>query len=404
MNIIFLTLAIDNMNSNSLFVDLIREFKKNDHEITVICPNERRMKQKTKIILDEGIQFLKVKTGNITKTNVIEKGISTILIERQFIRAIKKNLYRTRFDLVIYSTPPVTFAKVISYIKRNHNCFSYLMLKDIFPQNAVDLHLMSQKSLIYRFFKYKEKELYAVSDYIGCTSNANIEYVQKHNTKIDINKIELFPNSIEPRPLVKDSNELNLRKKFGIPAEALLLIYGGNIGIPQGVEFIKEILKASNNKNLYYLIIGSGTKFIDLRDFIANNKIDYVRIINNIPSNEYWEYIRQCDIGLIFLDNRFTVPNTPARLTYYMEAGLPILAATDEATDINHIFGQAKCGFWSKSGDLISFFSNVEKLMDTNLRKKMGSNGRSYLEKNYDVSINYQIIKKHFLEWRKNNV
>ena len=96
--------------------------------------------------------ILKLKIGNTQKTNIIEKGISTILIEGQLIRAIKKYFSDIKFDLVLYATPPVTIAGTVRYIKKRDGALSYLMLKDIFPQNAVDLKMLKKKGMLYAFF------------------------------------------------------------------------------------------------------------------------------------------------------------------------------------------------------------------------------------------------------------
>lgn len=54
-----------------------------------------------------------MKVGNITKSGMIEKGIATLLIESQFKNAISKYFYNTKFDLILYSTPPITLANTI---------------------------------------------------------------------------------------------------------------------------------------------------------------------------------------------------------------------------------------------------------------------------------------------------
>ena len=91
--------------------------------------------------------ILRLKIGNIQKVNPIEKGISTILIEPLFINGIKKYFSNVRFDLVLYATPPITFAKVIKFIKKRDRAKSYLMLKDIFPQNSLDLGMLSASGI-----------------------------------------------------------------------------------------------------------------------------------------------------------------------------------------------------------------------------------------------------------------
>lgn len=140
--------------------------------------------------------------GNITKCSIIEKGISSLQIEYKFKSAIKRYFKDTKFDLILYSTPPVTFSSVIQFFKRRDNAKTYLLLKDIFPQNAVDIGMLSKtgfKGLLYRYFRLVEKKLYAISDRIGCMSPANVEYLLANNPEIESSRTEICPNSIEMR-------------------------------------------------------------------------------------------------------------------------------------------------------------------------------------------------------------
>ena len=398
MKVLFLTLANIDPNSNGLYMDLLRELRKQGHDVFVVYPNEKRMNGCTILSIEEDITYLRVKTGNITKTSFIEKGIATLMIEKQFISAIDYYYNDIVFDLVLYTTPPVTFEKVIRYIKEKTQCKSYLILKDIFPQNAADLEIIKKKGIIYKYFRIKEKKLYEISDYIGCTSKGNIEYIKRHNPEINTKKIELFPNSILPRQLEnKTIDKKSLREKFGIPNSAVVFVYGGNIGRPQGIDFIKDVIKKADDKeNLFFMILGSGTDFDNLSKFIADLNIKNVSISQSVSNDEYWRLLSCCDVGLIFLDNRFTVPNTPARLTYYMEAALPILAATDKNTDIDLILEEANCGKWIESGDVEGFYTQIDLLMkNKEFREQLGSNGREYMEKNLNVGINCKTLLYH---------
>ncbi|WIV12118.1 glycosyltransferase family 4 protein [Proteiniborus sp. MB09-C3] len=408
MNILFLTISsMNNLDGNGLYIDLINELKDRENNVYIVCPNEKRNGKRTVNEKREKVSVLRVRTGNITKTNFIEKGISTILIESQFIKAIKTYFNNVKFDIVLYTTPPVTFEKVIKYIKNRDNCLSYLILKDIFPQNAVDLEIMKRNSFIFRFFRLKEKKLYAISDFIGCTSKGNINYIINHNPEVSPSKVELFPNSIRPRKIENRVFEgKEMREKYNIPKDAIVFVYGGNIGKPQGIEFIKEVLKKANEyKDLFIMILGSGTDFSKLSKFISDSNFKNVNILNAIPQEEYWEFLTSCDVGLIFLDGRFTVPNTPARLTYYMESALPILAATDKTTDVKDILTKAKCGYWVESGDIDSYFNYVDLLIkNKKLRNNLGINGRMYLENNYTIDKNYMTLIKHIEDRRVKNV
>ena len=176
MNVLFLTMSNQmlKISANGIYTDLARRFYDEGHEVYVMMPFERRSGRKTVLFKEAGIHILGVQTLNVEKTNIIEKGLGQVMLEAQFKAALKKYLGHVRFDLILYSTPPITFAKVIEYAKRqNPQAVSYLMLKDIFPQNAVDLGLLKKnglKGMLYRSFRKKEKKLYAISDVIGCMS------------------------------------------------------------------------------------------------------------------------------------------------------------------------------------------------------------------------------------------
>ena len=157
MNVLFLTMSsgFANIKARGIYTDLVRKFRDEGHEVYIIHPNERRLGRPTEVKTEEGILCLGVHTLNVTKTNVVEKGIGQLLLEWQFKRALKKYFGGVRFDVIFYSTPPITFNNVIKYVKKasGGKVLAYLLLKDIFPQNAVDMGMLSKtgvKGLLYK--------------------------------------------------------------------------------------------------------------------------------------------------------------------------------------------------------------------------------------------------------------
>jgi len=377
----------------------MRKFSSEGHKVYIISPFERRLKQQTEQTIQSGIHLLKIKTLNIQKTNVIEKGIATLLLEYQFLRALKKYYNNIKFDLILYSTPPITYAKVIKYIKKRDSAKSYLLLKDIFPQNAVDIGLMKKNGFLYKYFRNKEKELYKVSDFIGCMSPENVKYILKHNPEIDTQKVEVNPNSIEPVENNISFEEINRKRaELGIPEKAVFFLYGGNLGLPQGIDFLVEVLNSQkDNSEVFFLIVGSGTMYPKIKKWIDVNKPENVKLIEALPKNEYDEIVKCCDVGMIFLDKRFTIPNFPSRLLSYLETKKPVNLATDKNTDMGKIAEENNFGFWTESGDLNTFNNNLTKIIkERALREKMGQNGFDYFINNYTTSHSYKIIMKHF--------
>lgn len=399
MNILFLTLSrIDSITQRGIYPDLLRVFIERGHKVYIASPVERRFGKKTTLVENKDYSILNIRTLNIQKTNIIEKGLGTLLIEHQFYFAINKFYGNIKFDLVLYSTPPITLTKVIQKIKQKYQSKTYLLLKDIFPQNAVDLGMMSKSGLFYKSFRKKERKLYQLSDYIGCMSPANVEFVLKHNPGIDAETVEVCPNSIELDKESRVIDKTKTREQYCIPKESTLFIYGGNLGKPQGIDFLLEVLKSNQDKtDRFFLIAGSGTEYSKISQWFEENQPSNAQLISALPKQEYDELVRSCDVGLIFLDPRFTIPNYPSRLLSYLEYKMPVLMATDVNTDIGSIAEENGYGFWCENGDLEKFNLLLDKLAsDPSLRNQMGENGYKFLEENYTVEKSYEIIMRHF--------
>lgn len=400
LNVLFLTLVqFNSLQERNLYTDLLREFTKRGHHVYVISPIERRQNKKTYMIKEENATILRLQIGNTQKTNIIEKGISTVLIEPEYKRAIQKYFSDVKFDLVLYPTPPITLVGAIKYVKNRDNAKTYLMLKDIFPQNAVDIGMMSMtgpKAVLYKYFRHKEKKLYSISDHIGCMSPANVDYVIRHNPEVDPQKVEVCPNSMDVVDMsVDDANRVKIREKYGIPLDKKVFVYGGNLGKPQGIPFLVECLKACKDiDDAFFLIIGSGTEYGLLEQYVNESHQVNLKLMKSLPKQEYDTMVGACDVGLIFLDHRFTIPNFPSRLLNYMAAKLPVLACTDPNTDIGKTIVEGGFGWWCESNDAGLFFTEVNKIMLSDITFPV-ENAYQYLIDHYSVGEAYKTIMRH---------
>lgn len=420
MNIIFITLSnINGIKERGIYADLMRKFRNEGHNVYIVSPAERRTGMKTHLMDVDGVHILKVRTLNVQKTNVVEKGIGQLMMEGQYKRAIKKHLGDVKFDLILYSTPPITFTNVVRYLKkRNPQAVSYLLLKDIFPQNAVDIGMFGEKSLFNWYFRRKEVALYKASDFIGCMSPANVEFILKHNNFVDASKVEVAPNSIELRDEsleLSDPSEARnkrlveskyIRSKYSLPRDTPIFIYGGNLGKPQGIDFLIQCLEANKErKDCHFIVVGNGTEYGKLKAWFdscksrigesENGKQGFpITLMQRLPKEDYDMLVRSCDVGMIFLDHRFTIPNYPSRLLPYLEYKMPVICCTDQNTDIGRIAEENGYGFWCESVRPEGFTALVDKVLKAD-RRAMGERGYEFLKKNYTVQNTYDAIMGH---------
>jgi glycosyltransferase involved in cell wall biosynthesis len=271
------------------------------------------------------------------------------------------------------------------------------MCKDIFPQNAVDIGMMSTsgvKGLLYKHFRKQEKKLYTISDRIGCMSQANVDYVIKHNPEVNPEIVEVCPNSFDViDKSVDEETRVKIREKYGIPLDKKVFIYGGNLGKPQGIPFLIECLrKCEGIENAYFLIVGDGTEYGVLENYVETEKPENVKLMKRLPKDDYDTMVGACDVGLLFLDHRFTIPNFPSRLLSYMQAKLPVLACTDPNTDIGKVITDDGFGWWCESNDAIAFHEIVCNILNYGTLC-LGEKGYQYMQMEYSSEQSYRIIQ-----------
>lgn len=397
MKVLFLTMVkINSFRDRGIYTDLLRKFYEEGHELYAVCPSERREKKKTAVRTEKEGTVLNVQTLNIQKTNIIEKGFGTLAIEYQFLAAIKKYFADVKFDVIIYSTPPITFAKVITFIKKRDNAYSYLLLKDIFPQNAVDMKMLKKNSVLHKMFVKKEQKLYAISDTIGCMSEANKKFVLQHNPSIDANKVEVNPNSIEPKVFSFNEQEKRaIRIKYRLPTDKKIFVYGGNLGKPQGIDFLLDTILFTTNKNAFFLMVGSGTEYNRVLKWFQIHNPNNALLLPGLPKQEYDLLLSSCDVGMIFLHKNFTIPNFPSRLLSYLEMKMPVIAATDPNSDVGDILEAYKCGCKVISGDSQKMQAAIESIISNEIKyNQMKENAVNLLQKEYHVGRSYTLIKE----------
>ena len=399
MNVLFLTLmVINDFSQTGIYPDLINEFAENGHDIYVVSPCEEKNKNKFKRIREKGhVHLVSALIPDYFGAGLFQKGYSSLLIGKRYNDAINKAVPEVKFDLILYSTPPITFVSVIEKIKKRDNAYAYLLLKDIWPQGPIDIGALSEtgvKGFVTRYFRRKEQKLYEVSDFIGCMSEKNQKYLIE-KSGIDKNKIEICPNSIKVRNR-PDIDKDEVRRNNGLPIDKTIFVYGGNLGVAQGIDFIISCLeKNEENIDTFILIVGSGTEYNRLAQWFEKSNPHNSKLIPHLPKEEYMKVMAACDVGLIFLDHRFSIPNFPSRLLSYMEGKMPVLAATDPNTDVGTVIEEGEFGYWCESTDSERFMKLMELFQEQNERIRMGDNAYNYLKNNYDVADTYTIITSH---------
>ncbi len=397
MNILFLSLiGMTDSTSGWLYADLVQQFAKEGHAVFAVTPTN----QIAECVQDSNaVKIIKVKNGQIQKTGRVKKLINLLTLERKAIKAVKKYAKGVKFDLIVNMCSNQCFAKTAAYFKKRDKAVNYLLLKDIFPQNAIDIGMLKTGGVMgfaCRHFKSKEKKLYSNADFIGCISKANCDFLLKHNPWLDANKLTVVYNSIVPQNVaLNEDGRMVMREKYGLPQDKKIFIYGGNLGKPQDIPFVIECVKSCKDiADAYFFIVGDGTEYGKLEQFVKEDNPKNLKVLKRLPKKDFDIMLAACDVGLIFLDYRFTIPNYPSRLLSYMQAGLPVLACTDPNSDVGKDIVEGGFGWQCQSNDAEKFVETVKTALISMQGK--GEKAVKYLQEHFTVEKSYQTIMQAF--------
>ncbi len=373
---------------STIYLDLIRAVRDAGHEVTVIAgTSDRDMPDGLQI--RESIHVLYLKLEDQFGAGRIRKGLIQVSIGRKMKELIRTYLWDEHFDITVYPTPPITLADAAEMCRRHYKCVNYLMLKDIFPQNAVDIHMMKKEGMLHKYFRYTERKLYRVSDRIGCMSEANIRYIREHEDASVAAKLELFPNTAAIKDIEEDGSGISSGN------DTVSFMIGGNLGRPQAIDFLLKGIAAVREQNVRFVFTGQGTEAERVRKYIAETGDPRTEFHEHMPRDKYEELLKKCDIGIVSLRPDFTIPNFPSRSLSYMQIAKPIFAVTDRVSDIKDMISSAGCGWWCPSDDIGAFTGTVTKIISERDRFVMfGRNGRQYLMEHFDVRDSVKILER----------
>lgn len=374
--------------------DIIKELAKY-HKITVVVPNERKTQEKTYLYKEnENIEVLYVKTGNyFNNVSRIEKIFTLITRNFLLLRAIKSYLKDESFDYIFGYTPFMAKSKLIKNLKKMYKAKAILILWDIFPQNAKDLEIIRNK-LIFKFFKQEEKRMYEIFDKVICNCEGQIEYIKS-------NKLKLKKDLIIARNSEQLDENLNVKKedlkiKNGYSEKDIISIFGGNMGIPQKLEnLIYMIESLKEYEDLKFIFIGDGTEKVKIKNLVKELKLNNIKIIDFLERKRYEEYLQMVDIGLISLNEKYTVPNFPAKVTGYCKNGTPIFASLDNCSYrfLGKFMENNQIGVRTRAGNLEENKRDFLNLVK-NLKNYNSSNIKKIFEKKFLTEVNVKKINE----------
>jgi hypothetical protein len=344
--------------------DLTREFCRQGYEVTVLLSNSKIKKPWT-LSYYEGAKIVHLKSPPTKDLGYVRRTINEFLMPF----SMRKNLKRSPIDVhnwdgVIWYSPSIFHSPLVKYLKLKSKCPGYLVIRDIFPEWALDLGLI-KKRLPYYFFKLIARQQYNLADIIGVQTEGNLEYFKEWQQTTSKRLLEVLPNWLDKPSTVRsqlrvEDTHLSGRKIF---------VYAGNMGVAQGAHLLIDLaFRVKYRSDIGFLFVGRGRDVPRLRERARDLALDNILFHDEINSDEIPDLYNQCTAGMVALDPRHKSHNIPGKFLTYMQNGLPVLANINPGNDLANLIRREQVGEVSESNqlnDLEDKFNALLNLIDT---------------------------------------
>jgi len=369
--------------------ELACKFKKQGHDVTVVTPAPKQ-KEKTKITTLDGVTVCRFRSGEIKNIGKIKRAINETLLSYYAWSSLKSHFKAHPHELIIYYSPTIFWGGLVARLKKLWSAPSYLILRDLFPQWAIDQGLIREGSKIETYFRYFEKKSYDAADKIGLMSAKNLEWFREHGNSDK--PLEILYNWAANEPVEATSL---YREKLGLEGKCVYF-YGGNIGHAQDMmNIVRLAVNMRDEEKAHFVLVGAGDEVELVENAIKEYKLSNMTLLPAVSQDEFKQMQAEFDIGLFSLHRDHVTHNFPGKLLGYMVQSMPILGSINPGNDLKETVEEGGAGLITDNGDDEKLLENALKLLhDEDFRKTMGEKSKQLLHDTFSVEAAAKQILK----------
>ncbi len=338
--------------------DLSREFARQGHALTVLLPSSDQDEPWSLEEID-GVQVLRLKAHRTKDIGYLRRTLGEFVMPFTMLRQFRKSpLARERWDGVVWYAPSIFHGPLVNALKKSSGCKGYLIIRDIFPEWAVDIGLM-RRGLAYRFFDAVARYQYSVADVIGVQSPGNQAYFDRWRQQSG-RTLEILQNWLGEPAQARCTIRVNETPLAG----RKLFVYAGNMGVAQGMDILLDLAeKLHHRTDVGFLFVGRGSDASRIKTSAKARKLGNVLFCGEIHPDEIPDLYAQCNAGIVALDPRHKSHNVPGKFLTYIQSGLPVLANVNAGNDLAQMIRDEQMGQVCESNQVAELLQLTENLL-----------------------------------------
>lgn len=338
--------------------DLATELVRQGHQVTMLVASPD-LRAPWSVEDYRGIRVVRLRSPRTRDMGLLRRTLGEALMPFAMLWRLRKSpVWAERWDGVAWYSPTIFLGLVARVLGSRSDCRTYLIVRDIFPEWAVDMGLMG-RGLAYLFFRSVAKYQYSVADVIGIQTPGNGIYFDEWK-RTSGGKLEVLHNWLAPSAGCACSIALGDSSLAG----RRVFVYAGNMGVAQGMGVLLDLADLLRDRaDAGFVFVGRGSAAVALREEARRRDLDNVLFFDEIDPDEIPGLYSQCSFGLLSLDPRHRTHNIPGKFISYMHAGLPVLASVNAGNDIVQLIRGEAVGEVVTDGSAASLAAAAGRLL-----------------------------------------
>ena len=370
----------DEISTAYIMTEIAKSMTK-EYTVNVICGNPNVKDRISDEKLDDNIRIYRCGKSTTSGKNLFKRLWHMLVLTLGMVVLVCKKVKRD--EKVLMVTNPLLLLLMMSVISKFKRMHLYLLVHDIFPENAYAAGLFKSKnSVFYKLIKKIFNTAYNSVDELIVLGRDMKEVVeQKVTSSMPVTIIE---NWADLQNIFPTDRNFSCLKPLEVQNKVIIQ-YAGNVGRVQGLKCFIECLNEAGNDCIHFSIWGDGSYRKDLEHFVAENRIQNVSFHGSYKRNQQCEILNACHLALISLSENMYGLGVPSKSYNIMAANKPILYIGDTKSEIALTLKEHNIGFVinNKKEDIVSFL----KKLSFDYLNSLNMNARDVAESMYSESI-----------------
>lgn len=374
--------------SSQTSAQIAEEFRRRGAEVTVITafPNRpagrlypgfsRRLYQRQRST--NGVEVIRSFATLSTVSHVLSRSMENISFG---VTSGLAALFIRRPNVIYSNTWPIFATGLLWLVARIRNIPMVISVQDVYPESLMAQGRIRADSRLARWLMRIDRHIVQRCRSIIVISES-FAAVYRERRGVSPERLHVVPNWIDERSIVvAEARAADLRMALNIPPEAILLVYGGNVGAAAGVETVIEAFQdLGDGDNVYLLIAGEGARLAECQRLAEARGSPRIRFYSPWPQSETSTVLSAADILLLPTRGTQSLASVPSKLITYMMTGRPVVALAVPESELAGLLTRTGCG-WLVEPDRPELLANILREVvacDKSILEQRGQAGRKY--------------------------